>query len=117
MYDYYEYVEEYNPQIKNWIHTSDFDHQGDWFSVGWNDKGYYFIQGTFGSCSMCDWLSSLLEDGGNEEEWDEFKKTLQKLAFMGKSKELALQYIEKEFSNYWDSAESALKRLYSKLKE
>lgn len=48
-----------------WMFEIDDDYQGDYFAAGHREDGkWLFIQGSFGSCSGCDWLQGLsdLED-------------------------------------------------------
>ena len=43
-----------------WTIEMEDDYQGDYFAVGKrNDNKWLFIQGSFGSCSGCDWLQGL----------------------------------------------------------
>jgi len=49
-----------------WLYAEDKNYQGNYYAVGYDDVGkFYFIQGSFGSCSGCDWLQSIktIEEG------------------------------------------------------
>ena len=58
--DYQEIIERLHPELKRWIWEHEDDYQGDFYGVGIDDEGwYYFVSGSFGSCSGCDWLESI----------------------------------------------------------
>jgi hypothetical protein len=67
--DYSSIIEFLHPNIL-WIFVKDDDYSGDFFAAGHDTKGkFYFIQGSFGSCSGCDWLQDI-------DTIDEAKKLL-----------------------------------------
>jgi hypothetical protein len=98
---YDDIVEASNPHIKQWKHTADHDYQGEWFSAGRKNGKIYFIQGSFGSCSGCDWLENVT----TEEEAEEFVTTMQKLIPVGKekttTKEEWIDFMKLEEQNLW----------------
>jgi hypothetical protein len=56
----YSSIIEFLHPDKIWLYAEDGDYQGNLYAVGYDQKGkFYFIQGSFGSCSGCDWLQSI----------------------------------------------------------
>ena len=59
IYDYEELIKLLNPDT-DWLFEQDSDYQGEYFAVGKSKDGkYLFIQGSFGSCSGCDWMQGI----------------------------------------------------------
>jgi len=78
---------EYNDIIKilhptvNWFFEEDEDYQGDFYGCGYDaDKYWYFIEGSFGSCSGCDWLQSLSDEDDAKKFLRHFKNVIIKKA-------------------------------------
>ena len=80
---------------KTWLYNQTDDYQGEWAAVGYDSEGFWFQQGSFGSCSGCD----LLQGIDTMEEAIDFLHDMDKIAFMGKTKEDALSYLQKEEIN------------------
>lgn len=93
-YGYDQTIQRLHPNIK-WIFNMEDNWQGEWVSVGKNEEGYWYQQGSFGSCSGCDWVQSI----DTIEKAKEFLDAMKKIAFIGKTKEDALCYLQKEAFN------------------
>lgn len=91
---YHETLESLYPNIK-WIYNQEDNWQGEWVAVGKNEEGFWFQQGSFGSCSGCDWVQGI----ETIEEAKEFLDSMKKIAYMGKTKQEALTYLQKEAAN------------------
>lgn len=73
---YQEIIDLLHPHVK-WVHEQDNDYQGEFFSCGYDKEGkWYFIQGSFGSCSGCDWLQSIGDIDGAKAFLKHFKKVV-----------------------------------------
>jgi hypothetical protein len=72
--DYTTMIERLHPHVK-WQFEEDQDYQGDFFGCGHDiDNNFYFIQGSFGSCSGCDWLQGISTDIEAREILNHFYK-------------------------------------------
>ena len=93
-WNYDELIEDLNPHIEQWLHTIEDDYQGLWFSAGKLGEQIYFIQGSFGSCSGCDWLQAL--DGYPDAE---MKETYRKLVPVGTTRAEVIKFFDNEINN------------------
>lgn len=110
---YTDYVLLLDPQIKEYISTSDSDYEGEWFLLGRDEEGnHYYNQGSFGSCSGCDWLQSI----GDKEEALKFLKAMKKVVPLGKDVEKVKEYLVMENYNL-DSYEDGFQMLLEELEE
>ncbi len=91
---------------KTWFTTEEGDYQGEWYALGEKEGVYYYHQGSYGSCSGCDWLQGISGD----ETALEFLKAMDKIIKIG-NKEEAIIYLKKETKNLWDDAKGAIKQL------
>jgi gamma-glutamyl:cysteine ligase YbdK (ATP-grasp superfamily) len=110
-------LDKVNPKIK-WYYEIQNDYrggwyQGEWFAVGRGLDGYYFHQGSFGSCSGCDWLQGI----STKEEAEEFLSMMKKIIKIGNTKEEAINYLEKEKNNLWKDAKVEIDKLINFLNE
>jgi hypothetical protein len=95
MNDSYEsIIKKVYPNIQ-WNFSEYGSYQGEWFCFGQDVDGFWFCQGSFGSCSGCD----LLQGVSTIEEAKEAINTVSRKAFIGKTKEEAIQYIKNEKKN------------------
>jgi len=95
MEDSYEsIIKKVYPNIQ-WNFSKYGDYQGEWFCFGQDSDGFWFCQGSFGSCSGCD----LIEGVNTIEEAKEAINTVSRKAFIGKTKAEAIQYIRNEQKN------------------
>lgn len=104
--DYEDYVELLNPDYE-WIFDRTMDYQGEWFAVGIDEFGqYYFHQGSYGSCSGCDWLQGIYSIEGAIE----FLKEMKKIIPIGKYHE-AVRYLGHTKNNVWKDAKKVISNL------
>lgn len=80
-----------------WVFHEEQGYQGEWFALGkYKYKGnfpmFVYHQGSFGSCSGCDWLLGI----SSEEEMLEFIKSMDKVTPCGDTFDDALNYLIKE---------------------
>ena len=96
-----------------WFFERDDDYQGEFFVCGYdNQKKWYFIQGSFGSCSGCDWLESV----ETEEEAINFLTHFKNEVIVKDTKEEIIKYMQDTVLNTsWSS--STLERLINKIKD
>lgn len=116
---YTECIEKLHPEI-TWFTTEEGSYQGDWFAVGFDKEGkYYFQEGSYGSCSGCDWYESLPciysyeTRQFNDEEIKRLKEYIDEmntLIKIGDNKEEALNYLEQTKANSWTDGKIALER-------
>lgn len=78
---YEDFLVKLNPLIE-WHYAQENDYQGEWFAVGNDGEQWYFHQGSFGSCSGCDWLQSI----DTQEGAIEFLKAMEKIVPIGRTK-------------------------------
>lgn len=95
----------------DWIIEMEDGYQGDYFAVGKRqDCKWLFIQGSFGSCSGCDWLQGL-------SDLEDAKKIINyhlNDVIVKDSKEEIIAYIQDTKNNsYW--AKDTLDKLIEKL--
>ena len=76
-------------------------------------NGYWFNQGSFGSCSGCDWLEGL----STKEDAIEFLKKMREIIKIGDTREEAIAYLEKTKANGWDDLKEAIDLVIEKIKE
>jgi hypothetical protein len=98
-YSYEKWIKRLHPDII-WEFEMDDDYQGDWVAFGIKSSKYYYISGSFGSCSGCDWLQSL----GTDEEWVEYLNYMSTLIEFENKNEL-LTYLTNEQINSWNARE------------
>ena len=75
------------PKI-TWLYEEEGDYQGYWFAVGFDESGYYYHQGDFGSCSGCDTIQGI----ESESEAIEFLTIMNRLTPIGTSINDAIEY-------------------------
>lgn len=107
---YSKAVEAMNPDIE-WTHASTSGHHGDWASVGRGANGWYFKDGCYGSCSVCDWLTGLC----NEEEVREFLRRMGEVEHIGDTRDEAVAYIREKADGKWSEAETMFNELADSL--
>jgi hypothetical protein len=98
---------------KTWIYEEEDDYQGEWFAVGVDESGYWFHQGSFGTCSGCDVLQGIEE----EAEAIEYLTIMNRLTPIGKSVDEAVAYLEQTKANVWNSASDAIDKIIKTLQE
>jgi len=99
---------------KTWIYEKEEeDYQGEWFAVGFDESGYYFHQGSFGSCEGCDMLMGI----ESESDAIEFFTIMNRLTPIGRSLDEAISYLNKTQEGMWITAANAIGRIISRLKE
>lgn len=99
-------IEAMNPGI-TWEYREAGSYQGDWFAVGYNDDfGFYYHNGSYGSCTVCDWLNGI----DTEEDAIDFLKKMKIIIPIG-NKNDAIEYLEKEKENTWGENIEALNEL------
>ena len=81
-----------HPELK-WFYKQQDDYQGEWFAIGLGDQ-WYFSQGSFGSCSGCDWYQSINE----EDEAIEYLKKMDIIIPIGNDN-AAIKYLEDAKAN------------------
>ena len=97
----------------NWFFEIENSYQGDFFACGvkWNGK-WAFISGSFGSCPLCDWLSSL----NSVKDFKEFLTHFKKEIIIKESKKEIIEYMKETMKNtIW--AEHILKRLIKRIEQ
>ena len=97
-HSYETIIEKLHPTIKwNWV--MDDSYQGDFYGCGKDYEGkWYFIEGSFGSCSGCDWLQSI----NTIEEAQKFLDHFKKVIIQKDTKEEILAYMKDTTNNqYW----------------
>ncbi len=108
-------IKKLNPEIEDWIFVIEDNYNGDYCVAGKKDNKIYYLQGSFGSCSVCDWLEriqSFIEEKKYEKrdftdeeivEIEDFVVTMKKLVPIGKgnitTKEDVKRFIELEKNN------------------
>lgn len=111
--DYQDTVEIMHPDIK-WVHGTGGSYQGEWWSAGYNADGEWFSkQGSFGSCSGCDWLESIDDADGMYG----FIADMERIDPIGHSAEEAIAYLEKSKDNTYDDAVEAIDEVIKAIKE
>ena len=91
---------------KEWFDTEEDYYQGDWFAVGVDKEGkWYYHQGTFGSCSGCDWHEGLKDLKDAKEYIDD----MEKLVPIG-TKTDAIAYLEETKKNLWNNGKKELQK-------
>jgi len=122
---YDEIIKKFNPEIEDWIIVTDGGYQGDYYIAGKKNNKIYYIQGAFGSCTLCDWLESICyiihskkyekRDFTNDEltKIKDFITTMKKLMPIGKdnitTKEDVQRFLELEKNNVCFGTESLVK--------
>lgn len=106
---YTELIIESYPKYK-WFTTEQNDYQGEWFAIGYDPRTehYYFSQGSFGSCSGCDWYQSI----HTEAEAEEYIDKMQQIIDIGE-KDDAIKYLTNEINTTWNDARKELTKLIS----
>lgn len=102
--DYGEAVELANPGI-DWNHGRGGSYQGEWMSVGRDDEGrYWLVEGSFGSCSGCDWLQRI----DSVPDAEAFLRAMTQRALIGDNLDKAIAYLNatRENSSYNDKNEA-----------
>lgn len=105
---YQDIIELLHPKIK-WLHEQDDDYQGDFYSCGHDSGKWYFIQGSFGSCSGCDWLQGL-ED---EKDARNFLSHFKNVVIQKSSKNEMIKYMTETLQNV--SEKEALEKLIERV--
>ncbi len=85
-----------------WYFVEDADYSGDFFACGipiYNKDEYLFIQGSFGSCSGCDWLYSIKSVKEAEEFLNHFKKEV----IRKKTRQEIIEYMKGTIQNVHES--------------
>lgn len=101
-----------HPEI-NWFTTELGQYQGEWYALGYdNENNIYFHQGSFGSCSGCDWYQSLK----TFKDWMEFIHSMGNIIKIGKTKEEAEGYLQKTLANTWGEGKEAIGQLVNAMK-
>jgi len=96
-----------HPEI-NWFFLREKAYHGEWFAVGFErDGAWFYQQGSFGSCRVCDMLGSVM----NEEDAEEVLKIIDNIVKIGVNWKEAKGYLKKEMDNLWSGAKEVLKRL------
>jgi len=103
---YQEIIKKLHPKI-HWYYEQDDDYQGDFFVAGYDKRNHwFFIQGSFGSCSGCDWLESI----DTEEEAIKFLNHFKKEIIEKPSKKAIIKYmLETSLNVSW--SKDTLKKL------
>lgn len=102
--DYQDAVEKLHPEIK-WFHGIGGSYQGEWWSAGVDASGQWWgKQGSFGSCSYCDWLQGI----ETKDAAEEFFADMERIDPIGKSAEEAIAYLLKSKENTYSDAEEAI---------
>jgi len=110
--DYKDIIKILHPHIV-WFYEEDDDYQGDFFCCGYDkNNNWYFIQGSFGSCSGCDWLQSLETIKEAKEFLNHFKKTV----IVKTTKNEIIDYMM-DTENNVDWSKDTLEKLVQKIKE
>ena len=81
--------------------------------VGVNSRGYWCQTGSYGSCSGCDWLEGIETEDGLKE----FIDTMDKVEFMGETKEKARVYLEAKGGNHSGSYSDGIVGMINRLDE
>lgn len=90
--DYEHVLKILHPDLE-WFYTQEDNYQGEWFAIGKGDQ-WYFSQGSFGSCSGCDWYLSIY----TEEEALDYLKKMDIIIPIGNDED-AIKYLENEIVN------------------
>ena len=95
-----------------WLYAEEGSYQGDFFAIGYDDEGkFYFIQGSFGSCSGCDWLQSVDSAEEGAKLLNHFKKEI----IMKPNREEMITYIKQTQLNVSYRDNVTLKKLIKAL--
>jgi len=98
---------------KTWIYAEEDDYQGEWFAIGIDNDGYWFNQGSFGSCSGCDQLQAI----DSIESAKEFLEMMNRTVLIGKSADEAISYLKNTAKNCWSDAGIVIDQLIEQLRE
>lgn len=97
---YQDIIEGLHPDT-DWIFEMENDYQGDFFCCGKTvDNKWKFIQGSFGSCSGCDWLMAAC-DGRDYFSWYEILSHFKKTVIVKDTKREIVEYMTQTLSNVW----------------
>lgn len=111
-HSYQTLLEELHPEYK-WFHGVGGDYQGEWWSAGVNSNGQWAIQeGSFGSCSGCDWLQGV--DG--EADAIELMKQIDCITLLPEG-EMILPYLYKSMDNAPTEGKSAIIDLVNEIRK
>lgn len=108
-WDYGSYIALQYPE-KKWIYEQGGSCQGEWVALGYDNTGFYFHQGSYGSCSGCDWLEGL----SDKEDAIEFLKKMREIIKIGTTWEEAKKYLEQTKANGWDDLKEAIDEVIKK---
>lgn len=103
--DYGSLLDTLHPNI-NWKYVMTDSYQGDWFAVGYYNEEYFYHNGSYGSCSYCDWLESICDEKGAIELLKEMKKIIPTGNW-----ESTITYLKREMKNTWTENVDALMEL------
>jgi hypothetical protein len=96
---------------KTWIYKEE-DCPGKWFAVGIDESGYWFHQGSFGTCCCCDVLESI----DDEASAIEFLTIMNRLTPIGKSVDEAIAYLEQTKANVENRASDVIDKIIKMLR-
>ena len=102
-WDYGDYIKIQYPE-KKWFYHEGGSCQGEWVSLGYDNTGFYFHQGSYGSCSGCDWLQGI----SDKEDAISFLKEMKKIIKIGNTWEEAKRYLEQTKANGWEDLKEAI---------
>jgi len=102
-FNYGGWIELQHPD-KKWFYNQGGSYQGEWVALGVSNDGFFFHQGSYGSCSGCDWLEGL----SDKEDAINFLNEMKKIIKIGDTWEEAKVYLENTKKNGWEDLVEAI---------
>ncbi len=109
-FNYEEWIQRINPDFIWYFaqHDRYKFYTGEWFAVGVSSfNQWVFHNGSYGSCSGCDWLHSI----STVEDAIIFLKAMSMVQVIAYSRRTAIDYLRRERENKWEKASVVIGKL------